>query len=124
MVISFKYEDLYNVDKDGNLTFNFGAYSIPQSETGCKFILQNNYLRKNFMYILRDFNSENNFFYLSFKAVRDGEFKKIGVFLTFILVLLIILAVLLTLFIFWNCYKRLKNSSSENVDEEYQKVDA
>lgn len=115
---------MYNVDKDGNLSFNFGAYSIPQSETGCRFILQNNYLKKNFMYILRDFNKENDYFYLSFKAVRNGEFKKVGVFLTLVLILLIILAVLFTIFVFWNCYQRLKNSSSRNVDEEYEKVNA
>jgi hypothetical protein len=108
--IKYKYEDLYNVDKEGNLSFNFQEYSLDQSDSGCGFIVQKNYFKKNFLHILRDFSDDNNYFYVSFKKIRDGEFDKVSGFLKFLLVLFIILAIALLAFIIYRCVKRLRGS--------------
>lgn len=120
------------MDSDGNVSFKFEEYSIGQSELGCQFLFQSQFYEQYFLNILRDFNDGTDFFYVSFKKIRKGEFDKVGGFLTFLLIFVIILFALLCIFIIYTCILRCrKNAASsekspklDSKDDEYEKINA
>lgn len=106
--VRFAYEELFDVDADGNLALHFDAYSFDQSDQGCQFVFQQKHFEANYLHILRNFGKDDDFFYVSFRKINPGEFAKVSGFLKFLLVLLIVLSVLLVVYIVYGCVVRCR----------------
>ena len=104
ILISLKYSDLYQVDAQNKLSFNFEEISIEQSDSGCQFILQNGFLKQYYVYFERDFTPEKQSLKISFSEIKGSDFGKISLLITVLLVLIVMAAIILGGYIAYRYY--------------------
>ena len=95
IVVSLSYVDLYRLDNQGQIIFNFEEISIEQSVSGCQFVFQKRFFIRYYMFFERDFDSAKSSLKISFNKISSSDFGGLNNFIIFFLIFIIILAILL-----------------------------
>lgn len=122
--IPIKYSDLYRLDNQGQIIFNFSETSLEQSDAGCQMVFQKRFLMRYYVFLVRDYSPTNNKLFVSFTRIRSSDFEGIGLFISILLVLVLLAAIAFAGYIIFRCYansKSMKYSSGDD-DNNYQSI--
>ena len=113
-MVNVTYSDLYQLDKQHRIIFNFETIPANEGNPNCQVIFQNRFFSRYYMYFVRDFSLNQPSFRISFVEIKSSDFRGVGIFITIILILTVLTVIIMGCII---CYRRYMKYKARNYNE-------
>lgn len=128
-ILAVTYSDLYRLDNQGRIVFNFKDTEIVQSDAGCRIVFQSRFLMRYYLHMiyqpeskLESGSESSRLFYIGFKPISSSDFGSVNFAVQCLIVLILLACGVLAIYIAYKGWKLRQEERRVEQLEEYSGI--
>ena len=126
-ILVVTYSDLYRLDNQGRIVFNFRDTNIHQSDQGCRVVFQQRFFMRFYLHMIYkpavEAKSNEGEFWVGFMPINSSDFGGISVPVSVLLVLILLGCLVLAGYIVYRACVLSREERERDVKESYTQID-
>ena len=126
-ILLITYSDLYRLDNQGRIVFNFRDTNIHQSDQGCRVVFQQRFFMRFYLHMIykpaAEGTSDEGEFWVGFMPISSSDFGGISMAVSVLLVLILLGCLVLAGYIVYRACVLRQEEKERDVKDSYTQID-